>query len=124
VPDVALRVNVVVVVVVCRNVPVTVPLVNGVVRDVGELIPSVLVMFALAGVEVYVAANAGFVIEVPISTTEPPVNELIANAPDVEMVIIVPDIVTEIPVPAVIVIPVDTPLAVPTRVPLVAKGRI
>jgi hypothetical protein len=36
--------------VVCTNVPVIVPDVNGVVRFVGEEMPSVLVIFALAGV--------------------------------------------------------------------------
>jgi hypothetical protein len=49
-PCVAESVKVVVSGVVCTNVPVTVPDVNGVVRFVGDEMPSVLVMFALAGV--------------------------------------------------------------------------
>jgi hypothetical protein len=50
VPCVALKVKVVVVIVVCVKLPETVPDVYGELNTRGEPMPSVLVMFALAGV--------------------------------------------------------------------------
>lgn len=64
----AVRVKVVDTAEVWVKAPVTVPLVNGVVRFVGELVPSVFVIAALAGVAVYEAENEGLVTVAPIST--------------------------------------------------------
>jgi len=78
---VAFRVKVVVSIAEWANVPITVPLVKGDVRTRGEPILSVLVMFALDGVIVYVALNVGLVIDVPSSTVSPPVKLVILNVP-------------------------------------------
>jgi hypothetical protein len=89
-PCVAESVKVVVSGVVCTNVPVTVPDVNGVVRLVGDEMPSVLVIFALAGVVEYVAANGGLTTDAPTGTVHPPVKLVMAKTAESEIVMVFP----------------------------------
>jgi hypothetical protein len=102
-PCVALKVNVVVAGEVFTNVPVTVPDVNGVVSVKGESIPSVLVMFALAGVTLYVAAKVGLTTDAPTSTVHPPVKLVIAKTVAKEIVTVFEVVVQVNPVAQAIV---------------------
>jgi hypothetical protein len=93
-----------------------VPEVNGVVSVSGESMFSVLVIFALVGVEEYVAANEGLMIDAPTGTVCPPVKLVIEKGPEPEseIMILPPPAAIDMPVPATRFTFDCEPLTVPT----------